>query len=82
MNYPTITLDRGKAIADAAVDASLAHWEHGENDDRALRLESVMRAELARCGVGNILALSVDQAEQIEAFVGAYAQGRQYAVTS
>lgn len=76
MNYPSISLERAKAIADAMVDAGLAIWN--AERDGALSMEPVMRAELARHGVGKLGELSVDKAERVEEFVGAYALSGQY----
>jgi hypothetical protein len=76
MTYPLITIERAKAIADGAVIAGLASWS---GQDGGLRMTPVFRAELARHGVGRLLGLAVDQAEQVETFVSAYAQGSRYA---
>ncbi|HWA55225.1 MAG TPA: hypothetical protein VG816_13735 [Solirubrobacterales bacterium] len=63
----TITLDRAKSIADAAVAAGLAEPPTSEHD--AYTFSSVLRAKLADEGVERIAQLSTGQAERLEAFI-------------
>jgi hypothetical protein len=64
---PMITLDRAKALADAAVTAGLAEAPTPERD--AYSFSPVLRAKLGDLGVEKITDLNVDQAEAVEAFI-------------
>jgi hypothetical protein len=75
MHYPRISIERAMAMAEAAVQAGLARWTEEEH---LFRPEPVFRAELARHGVGRLTELSVDQAEHVESFIGAYALGSRH----
>lgn len=73
MHYPTITLDRAQAIADAAVEAGLAEAPLG---DSPYRYGPALQAKLAERGVTSPLALSVEQAEEVEAFIAREGRAR------